>query len=150
MGATLRSLAFLFALGWATGCCCTPDLGEWYSDGRDAWENERADKAEPTKEVSPSDSMTPEQAAETLDYMNEFCGDTLCEGEHDYRFDELECADRHCTLHFRARRYDAKKWRREEIVFDVDGSVYDEYGSSTEFARASSAALDAWAAAQGS
>lgn len=144
MSEARRCLAVVVLAGWGTGCCCgSTDLEQWYSDGRDAWD-------EPATEVSPADSMTPDQAAETLDYMNEFCGDTLCEGAFDYRFDELQCADRRCTLRFKARSYDRGKWNSEEIAFDVDGPVYDEYGSSIAFNRASSAALDAWSDQQGS
>jgi hypothetical protein len=148
MIALSRITAIFVVAGWATGCCCCPpDLVEWYLDSQDAWYEASETWEEPP--ISPSDSMTPDQAKESLDWMNEICGDTLCEGAFDFRFDELECVDRTCTLGFRARHYTERKWRSDQVTFDVDGPVYGEFGDTADFSSATGEALDAWVAAQG-
>ena len=35
--------------------------------------------------------LTAEQSKEIVDYLDELCGDTFCEGEFDYDFESFTC-----------------------------------------------------------
>jgi hypothetical protein len=56
--------------------------------------------------------LSKKQEATALDAIDDICGDTWCEGDHDFQFDELECSRGcrgqagSCTLTFRVFSYD--------------------------------------------
>jgi len=50
---------------------------------------------------------TTEELTEGVEMLNELCGDVWCEGEFDFRFQEITCVDAACTLSFEAKHYTA-------------------------------------------
>jgi hypothetical protein len=57
-------------------------------------------------------ALTPRQEATALQLIDDICGDTWCEGDHNFRFDRLDCergCGRHagtCQLTFRVFSHD--------------------------------------------
>ncbi|MCC6333454.1 MAG: hypothetical protein IT380_05655, partial [Myxococcales bacterium] len=76
-----------------------------------AAEGEEAPAA-PSAEAAAADGApySAEQLAERVDYLNELCPDTYCEGEFDFKFTKLSCdAKDSCELSFTAQKYDNHK-----------------------------------------
>lgn len=69
------------------------------------------DVAESTDALSRS-ALTKRQQATVLKLIDDICGDTWCEGDHNFRFDELDCRkgcggrDGSCKMTFRIFSYD--------------------------------------------
>jgi hypothetical protein len=73
-------------------------------------------ESEPVEEVSEQElaknALTKQQASTVLKLVDDICGDTWCEGDHNFRFDRLECTKPcgktpgSCRLTFRIFSYD--------------------------------------------
>ncbi|MFO0599514.1 MAG: GIDE domain-containing protein [Myxococcaceae bacterium] len=67
-------------------------------------------------------AYTDEDLASRVEDLNEMCGDTFCEGQFDYQFKKLACADAtHCTLSFTAKNQDKKNSKPMDVELEVAG-----------------------------
>ena len=95
----------LVALVWgmgALGCSAAADE----SQGIEA-------DAQSTQEELRSNALTKKQANTVLELVDDICGDSWCEGDHDFHFDRVECTRPcgklagTCSLTFRVFPYDS-------------------------------------------
>jgi hypothetical protein len=92
----------LTALAAGTGCAVDVDGSRTAEDGMLA---ERTDALE-------KNALTDGQEAVVLKAIDDICGDTWCEGDHNFSFDRLECVKGcagqagSCRLTFRVFSYD--------------------------------------------
>ena len=70
-------------------------------------------EAQASEQALTSNALTKPQASAVLKLVDDICGDTWCEGDHNFRFDRLECtrpcakAPGTCRLTFRIFPYDS-------------------------------------------
>jgi hypothetical protein len=89
-------------LGTLTGCT---------AETADAPERDGAEPAEATQELS-RNALTRRQEAIVLKAVDDICGDTWCEGDHNFSFERLECSNScrdhagSCELTFQVFSYD--------------------------------------------
>ena len=73
-------------------------------------------------EAPAAGAYTAEQLAERIEYLNELCPDTFCEGQFNYQFKKLECLDaKTCVLSFEAKDQDHPKAKPISAVVPVGG-----------------------------
>lgn len=95
-------MAVLWGLS-VLGCSAAPD---------DALAGGEAEAQSSEQELS-SSALTKKQASTVLKLVDDICGDTWCEGDHNFRFDRLECTrpcgktPGTCRLTFRIFPYDS-------------------------------------------
>ena len=79
-------------------------------------------KAEGETEAAPEAAFTTEQLTSRVAELNELCPDTFCEGQFNYDFKKLDCADAsHCTLSFVANDSDHPKAKPMTAQVEVVG-----------------------------
>src|SRR5688500_6059536 len=78
------------------------------------------------REAPKKEALSAEQSAEIVDYLDELCGDTFCEGEFDYDFDSFTCDDAKCTLSFSAKHYESEKRKKASIAVKRPAKLIDE------------------------
>ncbi len=92
-------LGLIWGMG-ALGCSAAPD------------EAQAAD-TESTQQELTTNPLTNKQANTVLKLVDDICGDSWCEGDHDFHFDSIECkracghAPGTCRLMFRVFPYDS-------------------------------------------
>ena len=98
-------LLVMTILANATGCSGA-------SDGATSDQNLEARVATDESELA-SNGLTGKQAATVLELIDGICGDTWCEGDHNFRFDQIHCTrpcgttPGTCRLAFRLFPYDS-------------------------------------------
>ena len=63
---------------------CSADVSEGPS-------NVRVTEAEQSAEALSSSALTKKQAATVLKLIDNICGDSWCEGDHNFHFDQIQC-----------------------------------------------------------
>jgi hypothetical protein len=63
----------------------------------------------PVAAPTPPSPAAPGPYASVLAQLNDLCGDTWCEGEHDYRFVAMQCANGQCTVNVEVRTFDPSR-----------------------------------------
>ncbi|HEY1088531.1 MAG TPA: GIDE domain-containing protein, partial [Archangium sp.] len=78
--------------------------------------------ADAKQDEAPGAAFSNEQLASRVDELNELCPDTFCEGQFNYTFKKLECADeKTCVLSFTAKDQDKPSAKPYEAQVQVDG-----------------------------
>ena len=86
---------------------CSADVSEGPS-------NVRETEAEQSAEALSSSALTKKQASTVLKLIDDICGDSWCEGDHNFHFDQIQCQKPcgntragTCQLTFRIFPYDS-------------------------------------------
>jgi hypothetical protein len=80
------------------------------------------DAAPAVAEAAPAGAYSSEQLASRVAELNELCPDTFCEGQFNYTFKKLECADAtHCLLSFTAKDQDKPAAKPYDAQVKVEG-----------------------------
>lgn len=100
----MRSISFylvLTSLSWVVGCGAAPSSNDGVSSSFDV-EIATASEARPG-------ALTRSEAKTVLKLLDDICGDTWCEGDHDFRFLKIGCdtSSATCNLFFLMYPYDA-------------------------------------------
>ena len=85
-------------------------------------------------DAAPAGAYTAEQLAERIEYLNELCPDTFCEGQFNYQFKKLECLDaKTCVLSFEAKDQDHPKAKLIAAAVPVGGFTALKQDDEAEF-----------------
>lgn len=71
---------------WMTVVCGLALFGCSAADARDI-----EPEAQATRDELTNNALTKKQAATVLKLVDDICGDTWCEGDHNFRFDAIQC-----------------------------------------------------------
>lgn len=90
-------------MGTGTGTGTGPGTG----GGAGAGAGSGADDEETAVDVDAP--PTEQELAAQVEMLNDVCPDTWCEGEFDYKFQELACEGESCTLRFEAQHFESEE-----------------------------------------
>ncbi|MFZ5445071.1 MAG: GIDE domain-containing protein [Myxococcota bacterium] len=76
----------------------------------------------PAEKAPAEQAYSEEELASRVEELNELCGDSWCEGQFDYHFEQLTCADAtHCALRFTAKDQEHPKAKPYTAEVEVSG-----------------------------
>ncbi len=100
----------------------------------------------PSSNDAKGGTLTTQQSKEVVEYLDELCPDTFCEGEFEYDFESFSCDEKKCTLGFSAQHHERKGKKKANVSVKRPEQLIDEEieGPSDELFENISDALIDW------
>ncbi|MDA0713574.1 MAG: hypothetical protein O2897_06270 [bacterium] len=74
--------------------------------------------------TSNSTQLTPQQSKQTLEVIDDICGDTWCEGD-EFNFRTINCENDYCTLTYSMPEFNGHSQEIDFIILPGEGSIFE-------------------------